>query len=189
VSTPSSDPVDDRHTLEHYFRLDFDLTNLYTGWSEDENFREKAAWCQGVRLLQQPALETLVAFICSSNNNIIRISTMMNRFCKQYGQCLGTIAGHTFHSFPSLQSLVGVVNEDTLRDMGFGYRARYVKESVEEVGRRGGEAWLSLLRKLPYCEAWAKLCQLPGVGAKVSHVRPSLLQASVPCFRWRTVCV
>jgi N-glycosylase/DNA lyase len=52
--------------------------------------------------------------------------------------------------------------------MGFGYRARYVKESVEEVGRRGGEAWLSLLRKLPYCEAWAKLCQLPGVGAKVA---------------------
>ena len=30
VATPSSDPVEDRRTLEHYFRLDSDLTSLYS---------------------------------------------------------------------------------------------------------------------------------------------------------------
>ena len=30
VTTPTSDPVEDRHTLEQYFRPDLDLTALYT---------------------------------------------------------------------------------------------------------------------------------------------------------------
>ena len=45
---------------------------------------------------------------------------------------------------------------------------RYVKETVEEVGRRGGEAWLSSLQQRSHHEAWVELQQLPGVGAKVS---------------------
>ena len=52
------------------------------------------------------------------------VSLSLCRFCEEYGQCLGTIAGYRFHSFPTFQSLVGVVSEASLRDMGFGYRAR-----------------------------------------------------------------
>ena len=55
-------------------------------------------------------------------------------------------------------------------DVTLSGTSRYVKESVEEVGKRGGEAWLLSLEKQPYHQAWAELCQLPGVGAKVSHV-------------------
>ena len=38
---------------------------------------------------------------------------------------------------------------------------------MEEVGRRGGERWLELLRQQPYEDAKAELQQLPGVGSKV----------------------
>ena len=92
--------------------------------------------------------------------------------------------GHSFYSFPTIESLVGVVSEAALRGAGFGYRAksvgrsitgasgslldcRYVKGSIEEVGRRGGRVWLSSLRQLSYEEAWTQLQQLSGVGAKV----------------------
>ena len=44
-----------------------------------------------------------------------------------------------------------------------------MKGSLEEIERRGGEAWLSSLLKRPYCEARTELQQLPGVGAKVSR--------------------
>lgn len=44
-----------------------------------------------------------------------------------------------------------------------------MKESLEEVERRGGEAWLSSLQKRPFHKARMELQQLPGVGAKVSH--------------------
>jgi N-glycosylase/DNA lyase len=64
--------------LRHYFSLNLDLGNLYEQWSRvDANFRKKAPTFTGVRILNQDAWEALIAFICSSNNNISRISQMV----------------------------------------------------------------------------------------------------------------
>lgn len=64
--------------LCHYFSLDLDLGSLYEQWSNvDPNFRKKAPTFTGVRILNQDAWEALIAFICSSNNNIARISQMV----------------------------------------------------------------------------------------------------------------
>ena len=73
------DETGDTETLlRHYFSLDLDLGSLYEQWSKvDPNFRKKAPTFTGVRILNQDAWEALVAFICSSNNNIARISQMV----------------------------------------------------------------------------------------------------------------
>jgi N-glycosylase/DNA lyase len=64
--------------LRHYFSLKHDLTALYDQWSvSDPNFKKKAPKFTGIRILSQDAWETLVAFICSSNNHISRISNMV----------------------------------------------------------------------------------------------------------------
>lgn len=64
--------------LKHYFSLKHDLTALYEQWSEsDPNFKKKAPKFTGIRILSQDAWETLIAFICSSNNHISRISQMV----------------------------------------------------------------------------------------------------------------
>ena len=64
--------------LWHYLNLGPDLSTLYEAWSSrDKNFRKKAPKFTGVRILKQDAWEALVGFICSSNNNIARISQMV----------------------------------------------------------------------------------------------------------------
>jgi len=64
--------------IQHYLNLEPNLTELYEQWSSaDLNFKEKAPKFTGVRILRQDAWEALVGFICSSNNNIIRISQMV----------------------------------------------------------------------------------------------------------------
>lgn len=64
--------------LRSYFALNLDLGRLYEQWSNvDPNFRKKAPTFTGVRILNQDAWEALIAFICSSNNNISRISQMV----------------------------------------------------------------------------------------------------------------
>lgn len=69
----------------HYLNLTPNLTELYEQWSTaDANFRKKAPKFTGVRILKQDAWEALVGFICSSNNNIIRISQMVRGFAKGY---------------------------------------------------------------------------------------------------------
>ena len=77
----ANDPIKDdtEDLLRHYFSLYLDLGSLYKQWSEaDPNFRKKAPQFTGVRILSQDAWETLVCFICSSNNNIARISQMVS---------------------------------------------------------------------------------------------------------------
>lgn len=78
--TPETAHTDDdtEALLRHYFSLNLDLGSLYQQWSDvDPNFRKKAGTFTGVRIMNQDALEALLAFICSSNNNISRISQMV----------------------------------------------------------------------------------------------------------------
>lgn len=77
VGTPS-DEDDTESLLRHYLNLSPDLTALYEHWSSvDSNFKKRAPKFTGVRILKQDAWEALVGFICSSNNNIARISQMV----------------------------------------------------------------------------------------------------------------
>ena len=69
---------DTERLLKHYLNLEPDLTALYEHWSSvDPNFKKRAPKFTGVRILKQDAWEALVGFICSSNNNIVRISQMV----------------------------------------------------------------------------------------------------------------
>jgi N-glycosylase/DNA lyase len=78
VGTPSDEDDDTESLLHHYLNLSPDLTALYEHWSSvDSNFKRRAPRFTGVRILKQDAWEALVGFICSSNNNIVRISQMV----------------------------------------------------------------------------------------------------------------
>lgn len=73
------DADDDTESLiRHYLNLGPNLTTLYEYWSSvDPNFKKRAPKFTGVRILKQDAWEALLGFICSSNNNIVRISQMV----------------------------------------------------------------------------------------------------------------
>lgn len=57
--------------------------------------------------------------------------------------------------------------ELSLREAGFGYRAKYIAQTVEKLNALGGERWLESLRDIPYKEARFELMRLPGIGPKV----------------------
>jgi N-glycosylase/DNA lyase len=72
--------VDSARLIRRYFNLATNLSGLYERWSlADPNFKKKAPKFIGVRILKQDTWEALVGFICSSNNNITRISQMVGR--------------------------------------------------------------------------------------------------------------
>lgn len=57
--------------------------------------------------------------------------------------------------------------EARLRDLGFGYRARFLQQSAKQILDNHGPQWLDSLRTMPYQEARDALRALPGVGTKV----------------------
>lgn len=72
--------------LHDYFRVDTDFSQLYDRFCEaDAVFARTFPYFSGMRTLRQPPEECLFAFICSSNNNIKRISSMVDDLAKRYG--------------------------------------------------------------------------------------------------------
>lgn len=111
--------------LRNYFRLDHDIDNLYSKWaSQDDNFAKIAPKFKGIRLLRQDVLENIFSFICSSNNNISRISRMIESLCTKYGEKLYSFKDNSFpdiHQFPPIDVLANVNVDSELRLLSFGY--------------------------------------------------------------------
>ncbi|KAI4122634.1 MAG: hypothetical protein LQ338_005698 [Usnochroma carphineum] len=171
-STPGStndaftEDDDTEALVHHYLNLEPNLTELYEQWSSvDANFKKKAPRFAGVRILRQDAWEALVGFICSSNNNIIRISQMvsstelacpfepidhgtlqMEKLCVHYGPLVGYIGTTPYHDMPSPSVLANPKVEGHLRQLGFGYRAKYLYQTAVLISGKPEEGWLESLR-------------------------------------------
>ncbi|XP_050363498.1 N-glycosylase/DNA lyase OGG1 [Argentina anserina] len=165
-STPKSNA---ESALLDFLNMGISLAGIWEVFSaSDSRFAELATHLAGARVLRQDPLECLVQFLCSSNNNIARITKMVD-FVSSLGTHLGSVAGFEFHQFPSLDRL-SMVSEQELREAGFGYRAKYLTGTVKALRAKpgGGEEWLLNLRKLGLEEVIEALTTLPGVGPKVA---------------------
>ncbi|XP_061591882.1 N-glycosylase/DNA lyase [Cololabis saira] len=155
--------------LRDYFQLHVNLGCLYQEWgAADSHFKQIADIFSGVRMLRQDPTECLFSFICTSNNHISRIQGMVERLCQTLGAPLCHLDQTTYHDFPTLSSLADNGVEACLRDLGFGYRARFLQQSAKQILDAHGPQWLEGLRRVPYMEARDALRTLPGVGTKVA---------------------
>ena len=165
--------------LNQYFRLETPLTPLYEEWSKaDPRLKRIAAAIPGVRILRQDPLECMFSFICSSNNNIPRIKKMLTLFREKYGSFLIDIPIQSssddgdqslpIFAFPTLATLADAT-EDDLRDMGLGYRAKYIVGTRDLLQTKGGEEFLLGLRSIGDCQmVQEELINFSGVGRKVA---------------------
>ncbi|CAO3640582.1 unnamed protein product [Cunninghamella blakesleeana] len=160
-------------TLRDYFQIDLlSLEKYYEEWSQkDTNFKKKSVYFQGIRMLRQDPWENLICFICSSNNNITRISQMVHKLCTNFGSKIATLDNEDYYGFPTLKSLANETIETKLRALGFGYRAKYIAKTAQTILKEHPEEqenWIKNLRSLPYEETKEILMTLPGVGPKVA---------------------
>ncbi|GMH22320.1 hypothetical protein Nepgr_024163 [Nepenthes gracilis] len=165
----SAETDDSKLALLDFLNVGICLTDLWEEFSaSDERFALLASHFGGARVLRQDPLECLMQFLCSSNNNIGRITRMVD-YISSLGNFLGRVEGFEFHDFPSLERLA-MVSEEDLRGAGFGYRAKYISGTVKALQSKpgGGAEWLSSLRELDLEEVINALSTLPGVGPKVA---------------------
>ena len=178
------DNVDIAAFLAEYFQLDTPLEPLYNSWSAgDERLSKIAPVIPGLRIIRQYPVECLFSFICSSNNNIPRIAKMLSSFRKTYGKKMISLPVRlmeddlvsaeplvepmTIYSFPTLQQLKKATEQD-LRDMGYGYRAKYIIQTRDLLDESGGEDFLFSLRPKDAEFVQDELIKFSGIGRKVA---------------------
>ena len=119
--------------LAYYLRLDDDLPEIYRIIGRDDRMRHAIAQYFGLRLLRQEPWECLVSFICSISSNIPRISQSIESLCGKMGDRL-EMDGHVRFSFPGPEKVMEL-GETGLRLMGMGFRAPYLADTADRIGR------------------------------------------------------
>lgn len=117
----------------------------------------------GIRVFNQEPFEALISFIISQNNNIKRISGIVERLCRYCGE-KREFMGETLYAFPSPGSIAELTAEE-LTGLGTGYRAPFIKAAAERIA---GGYELERLRDMELNEARAELLSFLGVGPKVA---------------------
>lgn len=146
---------DDSTFLKEYFQLDVDVGKLYENWSKnDRTFQDLSLSFSGIRILRQDPVENLFSFICSQNNNINRITQLVEKLCENYGKVITSFEDQKYYSFPDVSDLPNVNVEAKLRQLGFGYRAKFIQKTANAIMEKpGGVNWLYDMRCEPYKEA------------------------------------
>ena len=139
----------------HYFDLERDYSRLAGRVRNYDMAYRAMKRLPGLRVLNQPAWEALIAFIISANNNVSRIRGIVLRLLETLGED---------GAFPTPERLAAA-DEETLRGLGCGYRAPYLIDTAARV-RDGFD--LRSVSALPYEEAHKRLLTLSGVGDKVA---------------------
>lgn len=70
---------------------------------------------------------------------------MVHKLCYNYGPLLGHLEGEAYHDFPPPQALAKPGVEAKLRDLGFGYRAKYLYQTAVMITEKE-QGWLDSLR-------------------------------------------
>ena len=121
-----------------------------------------------LRVLRQPdPWEGLVAYLCSANNTVARISAMVEKVAETLGDAV-ELAGETRHAFPTPHQMLaaGTAPLDALR-LGLGRPAKIIAAA----GRiRDGTLDLDDLSRpeVSYAEAKRRLRGCRGIGDKIA---------------------
>lgn len=154
-----------RQRIRRYFALDHPLREICASFPDDPAMNAADDFCRGLRIIRQPKWECLATFICSSMKQVAHIRQISRSLREGFGGKV-TICDLTTFYFPSPERLA-VGPEEKLRRCALGYRARNLLVTARRVA--GGEANLEAWNTLPNEELRARLCELPGVGAKVAN--------------------
>jgi len=146
----------------NYFDLQTDYNAMKERFSKVSPVMERAcAYAPGIRILRQDSWEALACFVVSQNNNIKRITGIVDRICKRFGKK----NEEGVSGFPCAKTLADAPL-DELRDTGLGFRDSYIKNTACAV--LDGTIDFAELKKVPVDEARKTLVSVKGIGPKVA---------------------
>ena len=154
---------EDASMWAQYFDLGRDYAAIESAVMSDRRLSVCFPEAHGIRVFNQEPFEALISFIISQNNNIKRISGIIERLCAKCGEPV-RFMGETLYAFPAPERIAALSVEE-LTALGTGYRAPFIKAAAERIV---GGYDLEALEDLSLDEARRELLSFLGVGPKVA---------------------
>ena len=147
-----------------FFRKNDNMQEIIKSISKDKTVKEAIKQYEGLRIFKQDPFQCMISFIISSNSNIQKIKTSLEKITKTFGVKV-EIQNKEFFLFPKPEKLANASIEE-IKKCGVGYRAPFIKQAAEMIFSKKID--LEYLEKLDYKEAKKNICLIPGVGNKVA---------------------
>lgn len=150
-----------------YFDLDTDYASIKNTILKTNNKLNSAIKnMSGVRILKQEFFETLISFIISQNKQIPHIKQIVEMIATNYGDIYGEYKGKKYYTFPSVDILKDV-SEEEFRACKTGFRAPYIVNAIKKIANR--DIVYEDLLNLSTDDAIDKLMTIKGVGSKIAN--------------------
>lgn len=147
-----------------FFRKKDDIEKIIKSISKDNITKNAVKQYLGLRILEQDPFQCLISFIISSNSNIQKIKSSLEKISKKFGTKV-VFQNQEFFIFPEPKKLAKASIKE-IKNCGVGYRAQFIKEAASMTMLKKID--FEYLKKSNYQDAKKEICLIPGVGNKVA---------------------
>ena len=153
-----------RNLKTDFFRKNDNMQEIIKSISKDKTVKKAVKEYEGLRLFRQDPFQCLISFIISSNSNIQKIKSSLEKITKKFGKKV-KIQNKEFFLFQEPEKMAKATI-DEIKSCGVGYRAPFIKEAAKMVILKKID--FEYLKKCDYNEAKKNICLVPGIGNKVA---------------------
>ena len=148
----------------NFFRKNDNIQEIIRSISKDKTVKKAVKEYEGLRIFKQDPFQCMISFIISSNSNIQKIKSSLEKITKKFGTKV-KIGDKEFITFPKPENIANAsINE--IKACGVGYRSPFIKEAAKMVVLQKID--FKYLEKCDYHEAKKNMCLVPGIGNKVA---------------------
>ena len=153
-----------RNSKTDFFRKNDNIQEIIKSISKDKTVKKAVKEYEGLRIFKQDPFQCMISFIISSNSNIQKIKSSLEKITRKFGTKV-KIEDKEIFVFPKPEK-IGNASINEIKACGVGYRASFVKEAAKMVTLK--KINFEYLEKCDYNEAKKNICSVPGIGNKVA---------------------
>lgn len=149
----------------NYLDLERDYNNINNHLvSKDIKLKNDISKCYGFKVLKQDKFEMFITYIISQNNNVKRITNIVNKLSNMYGDKV-IFRTKEYYLFPKFNQIKNISIEE-LRLLGLGFRDKYVFNALSVL--KSNNNYLNMLEEMDTESAIKSLSSINGIGLKVA---------------------
>jgi len=147
-----------------FFRNIDNMEEIIKSISKDKTTKIAVKKYLGLRLIRQDPFQCFISFIVSSNSNIQKIKSNLEKISIKFGKKI-QFDNKEFYMFPEPKKIANATIQE-IQNCGVGYRAKFIIDAAKMVESR--QIDFDQLKKSNYQNAKEIILTVPGIGNKVA---------------------